>query len=59
MVQGEEAGDSGWKDGRGGGRTRTTTGETKMRQRQEGTPLDNGPDNPLMGGEPLLDLTSG
>ena len=28
-------------------------GETKKHQRQEGTPLDNGPNDPLMGGEPV------
>ncbi len=35
------------------------TGETKKCQRREGTPLDNGPDDPLMGGDPSLDLTGG
>ncbi len=35
------------------------TGETKKRQRREGTPLDNGPDNLLTGGDPSLDLTGG
>ena len=39
--------------------TRTTTGETKKRQWREGTPLDNGPDDPLTGGDPSLDLTGG
>ncbi len=47
MMRGEEGGDGGWKDGRGGGRTRTNTDDTKKRQRREGTPLDNGP-NQLM-----------
>ena len=35
------------------------TGEMKKRQWQEGMPLDDGPDNPLTGGEPSLDLTGG
>ncbi len=35
------------------------TGETKKHQQQEGTPLDNSPDDPLMGGNPSLDLTGG
>ena len=28
----------------------TTMGETKKRQRREGTPSDDGPNDPLMGG---------
>ncbi len=35
------------------------TGETKKRQWREGTPSDDGPDDPLTGGEPSLDLTRG
>ena len=38
---------------------RMKMGKTKKRQRQEGMPLDNNPDNPLTGGDPLLDLTGG
>ncbi len=31
-------------------------GETKKCQWREGTPSDDGPDDPLTGGEPLCDL---
>ncbi len=41
------------------GWTRTTMGEATKHQQQEGTHLDNGPDDPLTGGEPSLDLTGG
>ena len=34
-------------------------GETKKRQWREGTPSDDGPDDPLTGGEPSLNLTGG
>jgi hypothetical protein len=34
-------------------------GETKKRQQWEGMPLDNNPNDPLMGGDPSLDLTGG
>jgi hypothetical protein len=36
-----------------------TTGETKKCQCREGTPSDDGPDDPLTGGEPSLNLTGG
>ena len=36
-----------------------TTDETKKRQRRGGTLLDNGPNDPLTGGDPSLDLTGG
>ena len=58
-ARGGGSGDGRWKDGRGGGRTRTTTGKTKKHQQWEGTPLDNGPDNPFTVGDPSHNLTEG
>ena len=37
----------------------TTMGKTKKRQRREGTPLDDGPDDPFTVGDPSHDLTEG
>ena len=56
-ARGGGGGNSGWKDGRGGGRTRTTAGKTKKCQQREGTPSDDSPDDPFTVGDLLHDLT--
>ena len=58
-ARGGGGGSVGWKNGRGGGWTRTTMGMMKKCQRREGTPSDDGLDNPFTVGNSPRDLTGG